>query len=82
MDKKTIIIIASVAAVVLVVAAVVCWINFKKFKPSDFGGAEDITGGATRGTVPSINTNPLENKPDLNPVDKTNPFATIKINPF
>ena len=25
---------------------------------------------------------PLENKPDLNPVSKTNPFKDIKTNPF
>ncbi|MDO8481708.1 MAG: hypothetical protein Q7S75_01325 [bacterium] len=25
---------------------------------------------------------PLENKPDLNPVDKANPFKGVKTNPF
>ena len=25
---------------------------------------------------------PLENKPDLNPVDQTNPFKGVKTNPF
>ena len=32
--------------------------------------------------VPSVSTNPLDNKPNINPVDQTNPFANIKINPF
>lgn len=44
---------------------------------------EDIlTDSATKGTLPSIRTNPLEEKPDLNPVDKTNPYKDIKTNPF
>jgi flagellar basal body-associated protein FliL len=33
-------------------------------------------------TVPSVSTNPLDNKPDINPVDQTNPFKNIKTNPF
>lgn len=32
--------------------------------------------------VPSVSTNPLDNKPNINPVDQTNPFKNIKINPF
>ncbi len=41
-----------------------------------------IIEGATKGVLPSIQTNPLENKPDINPVDKANPFKNIKTNPF
>ncbi len=37
---------------------------------------------ATKGVLPSIQTNALEKKPDLNPVDKTNPYQNIKTNPF
>ncbi len=32
--------------------------------------------------VPSVSTNPLDNKPNINPVDQTNPFKNIKTNPF
>ncbi|MDP2703840.1 MAG: hypothetical protein Q8P01_01310 [bacterium] len=32
--------------------------------------------------APSVSTNPLDNKPDINPVDQTNPFKNIKTNPF
>ncbi len=33
--------------------------------------------------APSYGTEaPLENKPDVNPVDKTNPFKDVKTNPF
>lgn len=43
---------------------------------------DQITDSATKGTIPSIQTNPLEEKPDLNPVEKTNPYTNIKTNPF
>jgi hypothetical protein len=32
--------------------------------------------------LPSTSTNPLDNKPNINPVDQTNPFKNIKTNPF
>ena len=32
--------------------------------------------------LPAVSTNPLNNKPDINPVDKTNPFRSLKTNPF
>ena len=32
--------------------------------------------------LPSVSTNPLDNKPDINPADQTNPFKNIKTNPF
>lgn len=47
--------------------------------------AEDsakITEDATKGVLPQIQTNPLDQKPDLNPVSKTNPYKNIKTNPF
>ena len=43
---------------------------------------EKIAQEAVKGTLPSIQTNPLEDKPDLNPIDKTNPYKNIKLNPF
>jgi flagellar basal body-associated protein FliL len=42
----------------------------------------DISETATQGVLPEINTNPLEEKPDLNPADKTNPFKEVTTNPF
>ncbi|MFA6097417.1 MAG: hypothetical protein WC788_07370 [Candidatus Paceibacterota bacterium] len=51
-------------------------------KKEDATTDEVITDSATKGTLPSIQTNPLEEKPDLNPVDKTNPYKDIKTNPF
>lgn len=89
MNKKTIIII--VAVVLLVIALVAggyfYWINFEKSKSKNAlensaNAAEEITNSATKGVLPSLQTNPLENKADLNPADKANPFKDIKINPF
>jgi hypothetical protein len=32
--------------------------------------------------VPLVSTNPLDNKPNINPIDQTNPYKNIKTNPF
>lgn len=32
--------------------------------------------------VPTTSTNPLDNKPNINPIDQTNPFNSVKTNPF
>lgn len=81
MNKKTIIIIVVVVSLVLA-AGYFYWINFEKSRIGNFNTAEDITNSATKGVLPSLQTNPLEDKPDLNPADKANPFKDIKINPF
>lgn len=85
MDKKMIIIISAVAAVLLIaliLGGYFYWINYKKIKTNDFGTAENITNSATKGVLPSLETNPLENKPDINPADNANPLKDIKTNPF
>lgn len=43
---------------------------------------EDAAQGAAKGTLPSISNNPLENRPNINPAEKTNPITEIKTNPF
>lgn len=45
---------------------------------------DTIKNAATQSVLPDIktDTNPLENKPDINPVDKANPFKDLKTNPF
>lgn len=90
MDKKTLIIIIAVAVVLLVVLIIAgfYWINLKKSKAgldaleNASNTAQDITNSATKGVLPSLQTNPLEDKPDINPADKANPFKDIKTNPF
>ncbi len=88
MNKKTIIIVAVILLVIILAAGgYFYWNNFKSSKEKNelekAGEAADkITESATKGVLPSIQTNPLENKPDVNPADKANPFKDIKINPF
>lgn len=44
--------------------------------------APSVLDAATQGLLPSIGANPLTNKPDINPTSKTNPFTSVKTNPF
>ena len=88
MPKKTIIIIiAVVLSIGLGIAGYFYW-QKTKVKPEGQAlekageAAEKITENATKGVLPSIGANPLENKPDINPADKANPFKNIKTNPF
>jgi len=91
MAKK--IIIAIVAVVLLIslgVGGYLYWNNFKKSKEAPETNAiekagetaNQITEEATKGVLPSIQTNPLENKPDVNPASQANPIKDIKTNPF
>lgn len=51
--------------------------------PSSQGAAQEAAT-SSYGTLPEIEsvTNPLENSPDLNPVERANPFKDIYTNPF
>ncbi|MCX6813407.1 MAG: hypothetical protein NTV77_02945 [Candidatus Azambacteria bacterium] len=87
LKKETLIIIAAVLLISLVVGGYFLWNNWKNSsgdKALDSAGdtAEKITESATKGVLPSIGANPLENKPDVNPADKANPFKNIITNPF
>lgn len=84
--KKKILIIA-IAVLAIITVAIGWWYYQKSHKASNaIEQAGDLTGNlgreAAKGTMPSINTNPMENAPDTNPVSKTNPFSNIKTNPF
>ena len=87
MNKKKIIIIA---VVLLAIGFAVGGFFYWKSKTNaginaleKIGNTVDrITDSAAKGTLPSLQTNPLENKPDLNPADKANPYKDIKTNPF
>jgi len=80
MNKKTTIIII-VSALIIIGVASYFYLSYSKKKNPTYT-AEDITNSALKGVLPSFETNPLENKPDVNPADKANPFKDIKINPF
>ena len=63
--------------VILILAGVVYWYSQPKKS-----GVEVNTGTSTEAVIPSTSNNPLDNKPNLNPVDQTNPFKNLKTNPF
>ncbi len=95
--KKIIIIISAILLLIILgVGGYLYWSNLKKSKTKiedktlEKVGSEmqkiiensAIIETATKGALPSISANPLENKPDINPADKANPFKNIKTNPF
>jgi predicted negative regulator of RcsB-dependent stress response len=88
MNKKMLIIITAVVLLIgLIVAGYLYW-QKTKAKPEEQAlekageAAEKITESATKGVLPSLKTNPLENQPDINPASQANPFKNIKTNPF
>ena len=90
--NKKIALIISIAVICLIFAGLLIgvyfwWNDYKKAKTAGIidgnkEASEKIMEGATKGTLPSISNNPLDSKPNLNPVEKTNPIKDIKINPF
>lgn len=76
MDKKMILL-----ALVLVAAALGTALGYYYFSKSE---APAVIDTATQGVLPSIGeaANPLSDKPDINPTSKTNPFDSVKTNPF
>jgi type II secretory pathway pseudopilin PulG len=88
MDSNKKLILIGVVALVIGLALGYFFWQKTKAKPEEQAleeageAAEKITESATKGALPSITTNPLESKPDINPADKANPFKNIKINPF
>ncbi len=87
MNKKKTIIIAAV--LLLILSGVGGFFYWKSKTNAGINALEKmgdaagkIVDSATKGVLPSIQINPLENKPDLNPADKANPYKDIKTNPF
>ncbi|OGI86203.1 hypothetical protein A3A01_00225 [Candidatus Nomurabacteria bacterium RIFCSPLOWO2_01_FULL_39_17] len=79
MKKRTIIIVIIILIIVVVVIGYL-FLN-SKILP---GPSEDISQIINQGVLPSLgeSTNPMKNKPDVNPIDASNPFRSIKTNPF
>ncbi|MEK7104386.1 MAG: hypothetical protein AAB842_03240 [Patescibacteria group bacterium] len=86
--QKIIITSAAVLLVIIIVAGYFYWSAAKKSQEAAnalqgaSNAVEQVVEKATQGALPSLSANPMENKPDLNPVDKANPIKDIKINPF
>jgi len=78
MNKKGIIIFVSI--ILIVVVGVIGYLLLD----SSSQRAEDVSKIVNQGVLPSLgeSTNPMKNKPDINPVDASNPFRSIKTNPF
>ncbi len=72
--------------VIVIVAALVTWYLIERSTETPgekaVGDLEDALESA--GALPEIDplSNPLEEMPDVNPVDAANPFKGIKTNPF
>lgn len=87
MEKKIILIIAGVLIILGLAGGSYLYLKSKE-KPGDKilknagETADKIIESAIKGALPSIQRNPLENKPDINPADKANPYKNIKTNPF
>jgi hypothetical protein len=88
MGNKTLFIIIG-AVIIIAAAGYLYWSG--SFGGSDEGSLDDagdaanaITEGATQGVLPSLSPaeNPLQDVPNVNPVDASNPFKDIKTNPF
>lgn len=90
MDKKIIIAIVVVVLLIAIGVGGYLYLNSQKSKPAptanaleEVGQATDkIIDEATKGALPSLSANPLENKPDVNPAAAANPIKNIKTNPF
>lgn len=80
MERQKMITISILAVVAL--GAALGYFYFKN-KKSSAPDAQSAVPVATQG-VPSIGeaSNPLSNKPDINPTSRTNPFDSVKTNPF
>ena len=77
--KKGVIIIV----IVLVLFLIIIGYLFLKSTTASRSAAE-MSQIINQGVLPSLgeSTNPMKNKPDVNPVDASNPFRSIKTNPF
>lgn len=76
MKKPYLIAVASVIVLLILSGAGYWYIRSVK------NGGTVTPGTPEGGVVNSVNTNPLDNKPNINPVDQTNPYKNIKTNPF
>jgi flagellar basal body-associated protein FliL len=75
--KKPLLIAIISAVVLFIVSGVGYW--YWQAKKS---GGEVVPETVKEEVLPSMSTNPLDNKPDVNPINQVNPFNNVKTNPF
>ncbi|MBI2023081.1 hypothetical protein HYT01_00770 [Candidatus Giovannonibacteria bacterium] len=75
MNKKAAI---ALGAVIILVAGYYVYLTYSS-KPIPAPALETVV---VQNAGSSVNDKPLENAPDLNPVNKANPFKSVKTNPF
>lgn len=82
MEKNQAVLIGVLAVVIL--GAVAGYFYYKNNQSTPVPEVESAADVVNQGVLPSIGEagNPLSNKPDLNPTSKTNPFESVKTNPF
>ena len=82
MNKKIIVVIVVILVVAIAVAGYL-FLSSKNSTEIDWQHQPNykITN---QGVLPSIGEgiDPLQNKPNMNPVDVSNPFRSVKTNPF
>ncbi len=77
MMKKTYLIAIVSVVVLLILFGVSYW-----YLQSKKSGVEVSIEKASEEILSLVSTNPLDNKPNINPADQANPFKNIKTNPF
>ena len=82
-NKKNVLIITIVAVAVGLSLLLGGYVWFKSVSKDPVDNSnQEAAQEAAKGVLPSLSSNPLENKPNVNPVDNTNPIKEIKTNPF
>ena len=76
-----------VILILIVVMAGIALMSRKQASPPGSAGTEQLEQNLSQaleeaGQLPEINTNPLEKLPEVNPVDRVNPFNDVQTNPF
>ncbi len=77
--------VTGIVILAVVIAAVVGYFVWKNFsKTAEEKAAEALQQAAQTGTLPTINPlgNPAKSIPNVNPIDKANPFGNTYQNPF
>lgn len=83
MDNQKQVLIISVV-VVAAVLAILAYVYLKPSSPPTVPEVRTIADSSTQGTVPSLGKaiNPVADQPDITPTSRTNPFNSVKTNPF